>query len=137
MVYCLLATLTVQPGKRDEVLQLIRPLVEYCELHEDVTLSYQVEVSMDDPNVFMVFERYVSYEMWQDVHMKSDAVRRFGEISKALVKNVQFQNYEETSIGYVSRIEKKMQQQQQRQQASMQPTGAAGAQQQQPPLVMS
>jgi len=106
MVYTLVAVLTVQPGQRNKVLELIRPLVEYCEQNEDATLSYQVEISMDNPDVFMVFERYTSYELWQTVHMKSPAVKQFGDISKELVKNVQFHNYQETDIGYISRIEK-------------------------------
>jgi len=106
MVYTLIAVLTVQPGQRNKVLELIRPLVEYCEHNEDITLSYQVEVSMDDPDVFIVFERYTSYEVWQTVHMKSSAVKQFGDISKELVKNVQFQNYQESDIGYISRAEK-------------------------------
>jgi len=106
MVYTLIATLTVEPGQRDRVLELIRPLVEYVEQHETITLSYQVEASMDNPDVIMVFERYVSYELWQTVHMASKAVEDFGLISKGLVKNVQFQNFQETDIGYVSRVEK-------------------------------
>jgi len=106
MVYTLIATLTVEPGQRDKVLELIAPLVQYCEQHEDITLSYIVEVSMDNPDVFMVFERYVSYELWQTVHMASKAVADFGLISKGLVKNVTFQKFQETEIGYVSRADK-------------------------------
>ena len=82
---------------------MIRPLVAYCEKSEDVTLSYQVEVSMDHPDKFVVFERYVSKDLWESVHMKSQAVRDFNQVSAKMIKHVEFQNYQESSTGYLTR----------------------------------
>lgn len=50
---------------------------EYCALHEPGTLGYELSIREDDPDCFVLYERYESKAYLEDVHWKSEAFKAF------------------------------------------------------------
>jgi quinol monooxygenase YgiN len=57
----LTATLHSKPEKRDELLALIATFIEKSR-NEPGCLEYNLQISRDDPNVFMFYENWVERE---------------------------------------------------------------------------
>ncbi|MFK4084594.1 putative quinol monooxygenase [Kribbella sp. NPDC020789] len=84
-----LARFVVRPGKREELLEVVRWSARLARDDEPGTLRLDVWAVDDEPDAIYVYEAYTSREAFE-LHIKNPAVQRFGEIAEALVEGWSF-----------------------------------------------
>jgi len=72
----ILAKLTAQPGKRDELVEALGPLVEAVD-QEPGTELYVLHTSATEPDVVWFYELYTDQDSLQ-AHSKSEAMKQVG-----------------------------------------------------------
>ena len=72
-----IAKLDTHPGKRSELLEVIRIHAGNVERTEDGALSFLVLESADDENSVTLLERYVSEEYFKEVHVVSESMKEY------------------------------------------------------------
>lgn len=81
-------------------------LIENTTVNEqDTCLSYRIFLSIDRPDVYTVFERYVNRAGLDEIHLKSDAFLAFKAAAGAagVLVGVKYNHYEESSLGFLVR----------------------------------
>jgi quinol monooxygenase YgiN len=63
-VYVLIARYTVRPGKEGEVEEALRAMTPLS-LAEPGCIEYQVQRSLDDPSVYVLYEAYVDEDSYK------------------------------------------------------------------------
>ncbi|MET7280331.1 putative quinol monooxygenase [Kribbella sp. NPDC005582] len=84
-----LARFVVRPGKRDELLDVVRWSARIARDDEPETLRLDVWEVADEPGVVYVYEAYTSREAFE-AHIKNPAVQHFGEVADTLVEGWSF-----------------------------------------------
>jgi len=72
------ATMRAKEGKEDELIGLMKDLVEKVKQNEPGALEYSFHQSKRDPNLFMVYEKYKDGEAMQ-AHMSSSHFQEAGK----------------------------------------------------------
>ena len=84
-----LARFVVRPGKREELLEVVRWSARLARDDEPETLRLDVWEVADEPGVIYVYEAYTSRTAFE-LHIKNPAVQRFGELADTLVEGWTF-----------------------------------------------
>ncbi len=69
------AKITAKKGKEQETKRVLESLIPPT-LKEQGCINYDMHVSADDDGVFLFYENWTSYELWQD-HMNSEHLKNF------------------------------------------------------------
>lgn len=69
------AKITAKKGKEQETKQALESLIPIT-LQEEGCINYDMHVSADNEGVFLFYENWSSYELWQK-HMKNDHLQQF------------------------------------------------------------
>jgi len=69
------AKITAKKGKEQETKQALESLIPIT-LHEEGCINYDMHVSADNEGVFLFYETWSSYELWQK-HMQNDHLQQF------------------------------------------------------------
>jgi quinol monooxygenase YgiN len=77
------ARLSAQPGRRDELVEACRGAVAGAAAEEG-TLEYRLHLDASDPDVVWFYERYRDRDAF-DTHSHSDGMRAFGKSVKDLL----------------------------------------------------
>jgi quinol monooxygenase YgiN len=80
-----LVRFVVQPGKRDELLQLLRWDAQVAKDREPGTLRLDVWEVDGEPDVVYVYEVYTDPGAFED-HTQNEPVKKFAEIMNSLVE---------------------------------------------------
>lgn len=71
---------------------------KHVRANEEGCLSYQLTISEEDPDAFIIFERYITKQYLEEVHFQSEQFKAFGAAckeagveweSKSLVKYIE------------------------------------------------
>lgn len=80
----------VKPGHRDVFLSLVQPFLEATR-QEPGVLSYEFLLSYEDPDRFVVIERYATAEA-HEAHVNAAHYATFWNLLQALVEESRFEN---------------------------------------------
>ena len=78
-----LAKLTAQPGKRDDLVKAFQGVVENAQ-NEPGTLAYALHLSQSEPDVIWFYEFYADADALQ-AHSRSEAMRAAGPLFGGLL----------------------------------------------------
>jgi quinol monooxygenase YgiN len=77
------AKITAKKGKEKKAQISLQGLIEPT-LKEEGCINYDFHISADNPGVFLFYENWASYDLWQK-HMESDHIARFIKIAGDLL----------------------------------------------------
>lgn len=80
-----LVRFVVKPGKRDELLELLRWDTQVAKDREPGTLRLDVWEADEEPGVVYVYEVYTDPAAFE-VHTQNDPVKKFAEIMNSLIE---------------------------------------------------
>jgi quinol monooxygenase YgiN len=76
-MYCEVLQVTVQPGRRADILQLTRAYVEECVREEPGTLAFTFLLDEQDEDRYCAIEQYADRTA-QEVHAQGAVIQRWG-----------------------------------------------------------
>lgn len=71
------AKITAKKGKEKEARNGLQELIEPT-LKEEGCINYDLHISADNPGVFLFYENWASYDLWQK-HLENDHIKAFIE----------------------------------------------------------
>jgi len=71
------AKITAKKGKEKEAQKGLQGLIEPT-LKEEGCINYDLHISADNPGVFLFYENWASYDLWQK-HLENDHIKAFIE----------------------------------------------------------
>jgi quinol monooxygenase YgiN len=103
-VFVLSVRLKLAAGKVPDFIELWRPLAQHCRAHEPGTLSYECAVSDKEPDVVVIYERYVNKAYLTEVHQKSGPFLGFKAAlaESGFVLDKSGESFVESNVGYMS-----------------------------------
>ncbi|MEW5301818.1 MAG: hypothetical protein WDW36_004653 [Sanguina aurantia] len=106
-VCILLVTGKLKPGHIGKFVELFTELEKHVRANEEGALSYQLSISEEDPDAFIIFERYITKQYLEEVHFKSEAFKMFGTACRAAGIEYESKNItkymEGSAVGYMAK----------------------------------
>eukprot|EP00878_Enallax_costatus_P011027 GHUV01011517.1.p1 GENE.GHUV01011517.1~~GHUV01011517.1.p1 ORF type:complete len:119 (+),score=28.69 GHUV01011517.1:109-465(+) len=102
--FIVLVTARLAPGHvQSKFLPAFRPLAAHVAQSEDGCSAYELSVSTEDPDRFIIYERYVNKDYFEQVHVQSESFKTWQKACEDagvewLEQSIKM--YEEQDVGF-------------------------------------
>lgn len=100
--FLVVVTGKLAPGHLEKFKEALKPLAAHVAENEEGCLAYELSVNADDPDSFIIYERYISREYVEQVHFLSGPFQTLKQTLGTLewVEPIVIKMYQEADVGF-------------------------------------